>query len=594
MGAVFGNGLVIIFASSLIFAPSIVWSLYRQPSVTVLAGGSALTVAVASGITYLTGTLGVGSIMPLRALAILLAVVLLWAIVRSALLVHRKKYSAATTTDAMAFTFGIGTGIWILVPPLVALRQQGLTFGLVTMGNADLPNYVLLAEQTASAGFANNNHLANVDLGSQARELSYIGASALINFVSAGTGLPAWQATFATMGVAVSLLVVALCALGRAFWPTANYSIIAAVLVATLASLSCLTYGQFFLAGVLGLAGVTTSLAGATLIARGEGGQGLLAIVGGGAIAVYSYAQLGLPALLMLPFWAIVAAKSIGGLAWGNLLKIGARAATAVSLAVLLSAIYLPTAFNLIRTQSHIQAGWTMPVLTSQAALVWPTGIARHSSRSTVIGSWAIVLVVAIFALTCAWRWGLRASAVLCSVITVSILVVVAGVVYVYGPDRYQAWKMEAFLLPIAIVLTLPALSAVSINNVRVGRTVLAAGVGAVLLAPFASWTPALSQPNPAVITTSPLASLAHVPALAKVASLNIRLSSAFETMSAGAILTKSVVIFTRNSDYPAEASLRTCTLTTRSMLAPGETDVVDLGGGYVLLERPSKCAMRK
>ena len=94
-------------------------------------------------------------------------------------------------------------------------------------------------------------------------------------------------------------------------------------------------------------------------------------------------------------------------------------------------------------------------------------------------------------------------------------------------------------------------------------------------------------------MTPPGLAALATSPSLSNVSSLNIRLSSPLDTMSAGAIITKSAIIFTSNSYYPALTALHTCTLTNRTMLPPDETNFIDLGGGYVLLNRPSTCAVR-
>jgi hypothetical protein len=172
---------------------------------------------------------------------------------------------------------------------------------------------------------------------------------------------------------------------------------------------------------------------------------------------------------------------------------------------------------------------------------------------------------------------------------------VVLGAIVLYGPDRYQTWKMEAFLLPIVAVVTLPALSAFAFQTVRVGRALLAASAGAVALGPFITWTPTLTLEPPTLwVTSSELAALATSPSLSNVSSLNIRFASHFETMSAGAIITKSAVVFTENSYYLNLTALHTCTLTKRTMLSPDETSFTDLGGGYVLLNRPSGCAVRK
>jgi hypothetical protein len=591
------NASVIVWISLLLFAPSMAWSLHRHSSAAIFAGGAALTLVAISATTFTAGLMGFGSLGPLRFVAVLLGVALLWVLVRGTVLFRQRVGPLSIRSDWFALPLGLCLGVWVLVPPLLSLKEKGLTFGLATIGNNDLPNYALIAENTANLGFRNSNHIANINLGAFARDSSYIGATALINFVSAATGLPTWQATFATMGVAVCLLAVALWALGKAVWPQARYAVAGAVIVACLTGLSSYTYAQFFLGGVLGLASVATSLAGATLLARKPGSQGFVLLSAGGALGIYCYGHLGLPVLLMLPFWAVLAAALGDERSVRTLARVAARSAGAVLVALLLSVVALGTAFSLVKSQSQAEAGWPLPVLSSTTALVWPMGITHQSSVQNLVASWAIVVAIAVVALVAAWRRGLRGSVRLATVLSSASFFVVIGAMVIYGPDRYQTWKMEAFLLPIVVVVTLPALSAFAFGAVQVGRALLAASAGAVALGPFITWTPTLEStlPSPTLwVTSSELAALASSPSLSNVSSLNIRFASHFETMSAGAIITRSAVVFTENSYYLNLTALHTCTLTKRAMLSPDETSFTDLGGGYVLLNRPSGCAVRK
>jgi DegT/DnrJ/EryC1/StrS aminotransferase family len=588
------NALVIVWVSLLLFAPSMAWSLYRHSSASIFAGGAGLTLVAISGVTVTAGLLGFGSARPLKVIAILLGIVLLWVFIRGTVLFRERVGPLRVRSDWFALPLGMCLGVWVLVPPLVSLGRQGLTFGLATIGNNDLELYVLAAENTADAGFRDSNHLANQNLGAISRDGIYPGATALINFVSAATGLPAWQAALATMGVAVCLLAVALWALGKAVWPKARYAVAGAVIVACLAGLSSYTYAQFFLGGVLGLASVAMSLAGATLLARQSGSQGLVLLGAGGALGIYAYGHLGLPVLLMLPFWAVLAAALGGERGRTTLAHVATRSAAAVLVALLLSAVSLHTALNLVRSQRHVGFGWPLPVLSSPTALVWPMGIGHPTSLQNVVASWVIVLAVVVVALVAAWRRALRVSVRLASVLLSASSLVVLGAAVIYGPDRYQTWKMEAFLLPLVLVVTLPAFSASIVGTVRAGGALLAAAAGAVVLGPFITWALTLQQPTPAVMTPLGLAALAESPSLSNVSSLNIRLPSYFETMSAGAIITKSAVVFTEKSYMPDLTALHTCTLTKRAMLSPNETNFTDLGGDYVLLNRPSRCALRK
>jgi hypothetical protein len=589
------NVLVIVWITVLLYAPAMAWGLYRRSSVSTIAAGGALTLVMISGVTFIAGLMGFGSLLPLRFVAILLGVVLLWVCIRGTVLLRRRVVASPIIPfDWLALPLGLCLGVWVLVPPLLSLGRQGLTFGLATVFNNDLPNYVLIAQNTADVGFEDSNHLANVNLGVIAHDESYIGATSLINFASAATGLPAWKIAFATMGVAVCLLAVALWALGRTFWPQARYEVAAAVIAACLAGMSAYTYAHFFLGGVLGLASVATSLTGATLLARKPDLHGMAVLSAGGALGVYCYGHLGLPVLLVLPLWVVVAALLCGHRGRRALGKVAARSAAAALCAMLLAAVALPTALALVSAQSQVIAGWSIPGVTGFAALLWPGGIGHPSPLPELVASWILVLGLVAVSLVAAWRSGLRSSVRLAAVFVSAGSAVVLAAMTVYGPERYQTWKMEAFLLPLVIVVTLPALGSLVVGSFRVGRAALAALAGAVALGPFVIWAPTVAQPDPAFVTTSGFVALAESPILSDVSSLNIRLPSYFETMSAGAIITKSAVVFTQNSYYPELTALHTCTLTKLTMLPPDEDNFTVLGDGYVLLNRPSKCETRK
>ena len=585
------NAAVIVWVCLLIFAPALVWGLSRGFSAMLLAGGGAATLGLACFVAYVAGLLGFGAIGPLRCLAALLTATLVGVVI---VLVQRRRnrVSSPGISGLFGLPLGIAIACWALVPPLIAIHRQDLTFGMISIGNNDLPHYALAAQNVAVAGFQNSQHIANMDLGAFARQ-DYIGALAVINFVAAATGLSIFQATFVTLGVAISVLAVALCALGLAIWPTAPYSVAAAVTFGCLASLTTYTYGQFFLASIFGMISVVTALAGATVLAREPGLPAYVAIVGGGVVGVYAYAPLGLPPLVAMPIWAMIAAL-LGGLRSRQLLlTVAARAIACVIAALALSAVALPDAVTLLLRQANFPAGWSLTPLDSPAALVWPMGIGTTSSPAVVAGSWLLVVIAVAIWLIIAGRRGLHTPVRLACVLAGGSAVVIAGCIVVYGADRYQTWKMQAFLLPIVAVAALPACGAAVRGAPRVGRATLAALAGMVALGPFLLWTE-LPPTNGATTTTGAAMHLRNSPELANVASLNLRLGSYFSTMSVGAILDSTTIAFTQNSYYDPHVLPDTCTLTSADLLTPSETDYTDVGGGFVLLNQPSHCATRQ
>ena len=561
------NAAVIVWVSLLLFAPAIVWCSYRRPTPMTFAAGGGTTLALVSLVTYVAGLNGIGSLIPLRICAIVLGLLLAWAVVNGAIRIARQwpsgsRPSRAPSPDWATLPLGLFLGVWVLVSPLKAIGRQGLTFGLASLGNPDIANYTLASQNTALSGFTDSHHLANLNLGSWSRDESYIGASALINFVSAATGLSPLQATFATMGVAVCLLAVGLWALGRTIWPSSPFAVGASVVVACLCGMSAYIDAQFFLGSVLGLTGVAIALAGATALAKEPNRQAMLAVAGGGAAGIYCYAHLGLPLVVLLPFWAVFAAFVGGQRGARRLFAVVARSVVAVIGALALAAVALNEAFNLIRVTSKIEAGYPLPVPTSVATFVWPTGIGPDPSRGAVVASWLFVFVAIAVALAAAWRRGLHGPVRIAAILTlacVTLTIIFGGI---YGPDRYQSWKIGAFLLPLAVVVALPAVGATATGISRIGRPMLGAAIGAVLLCPILVWSPSLHPVNPGKITTSQLIALGRSPALAGVASVNIRLPSPLQTMAAGASISRSSVIFTQNSYYSPVVSLNTCTVT--------------------------------
>ncbi len=160
-------------------------------------------------------------------------------------------------------------------------------------------------------------------------------------------------------------------------------------------------------------------------------------------------------------------------------------------------------------------------------------------------------------------------------------MVVALALAWQYGPERYQTWKMVAFLLPLAVVAALPALS----------RVLLAAMAGLALMSGWVMWAPMMGAPSPWLMTSRELVAVANDPLLRNVTALNVRLPFGVETMNVGALLEDTSVVFTQESYYAPLTSLETCTLTTRSLLAEDERDFEVLSGDYVLLNRPSTCA---
>ncbi|QNK82827.1 hypothetical protein [Nakamurella sp. PAMC28650] len=606
------NAALIVWVVLLLLGPAIALGLRGRMTTAMLAAVTVLTMTAICLVTYVAALAGYGSLGPLRVCVVLLSIVLVFDVVQTIRLIRGVRAGRQTwpaNPDLLAVPLGLFVGVWTIVPALLGLGRAGVRFGLVTGFNPDLANYVLESDNVADSGFRHDNHLANhlgsMNIAEFAHHLSYMGPTALMNLVSAATGLAGWQVAMATMGVAVSLSVIALWALVGAVWPTVRRGVASAVVVAAMASLSTYLVSLYFLGGVLALVSVATSLAGATMLGRPDVHRripGALAVVGGGALGIFSYGHLGLPIAGLLPIWSVLVAVLVGHRTRRKLLTILAWSVGSVAAALVLSAVAVPTALALVRQQVDVVVGFALPAMDPQTMLFWPPGFGQATSGPALAASWALAAAVVILGLTASWRHGMRESVIITAVLTLGCVAVSLACVVVYGPIRYQTWKMESFLLPLALVLCYPALSVLKFGRRRLGRSLMVLSVGVVLLSPALNWQKAVvtgqGRPQTALaasfLTPAGLVDLARSPVLAGLSSVNVRLGSGFETMAAGSILPTAVVILSSPSYYTPVTSPSTCTVTRRDMLAPGETAYTDLGGGYVLLRRPSVCAVQK
>lgn len=587
------NGAIVAWAILLIYAPAFAWAVTRKPSPTVFAVGGLASLIAMSIIGYVAGDLGVEAVDALRCLVVVLGLVLAFALYRVIYSIVRRRESVrAVWTEWIIVPLSAFLGFWALAPALISLHRLGLTFGLTSLGNSDLPNYVLAAQNLALAGFRDTHHIANVNIGHGIPTGTPIGPIALIVFISAATGLSALQVAMAAMGVAVCALSVGLWALGRAIWPKAHFAVGVSVVISAMAALPLYNYAQYFLGAELGCGAIAVTAAGVVGIGRNWSSESIVCVVFGGAFGIYGYSPLGIPALLVVPF-------ATAGLAFASgrhdLRVIGRSVAVALAAeaaALIVASIALGDAVAVARLQRDADAGWHLAVASGTTAIFWPNGIGRPQSHLYIAASWLIVAVVVAIGLFVAWQSGEKYAAYTGALFFVAAAAIAVLFAHLYGATRYQTWKIESFLIPVAGVSIFPAFGA-SIARVRkfIGRAALIVVSVVALIGPWMLWSGQISAtPNPALVTDRTLMGLSRSPAMSNLAVINIRLPYPVTSMSAGAIFDKSVVVFTQASYYVNLTDLNTCTLTMRALLAPGETSFTDLGGGYVLLNRPSAC----
>ena len=596
MGA---NGAVVVWAVAVIFAPGLLYATFRRCTPLVLAAGAMLTMVLVALIAFLVSSSGHSPLPWLRALGALLVLALVLAFVLAVRRVvssrraHQRPAAAGSLRAVAMVAVLVLLGTWMLAPLALVLHRHGVEFGLLTNGNADEANYVLLAQNMADSGFRDSHHVANLDLGALTRT-NYVGSITMLVWLSAITPLSPVQVALASMAVAACLAAAALWALADEIWPTLPpVAALPGTVIVSASGLAAYSYASYFLGADLGLAAASTLLAGVVSLSRRWSWPAATAVAAGGGYGVYAYGHIGLVVVAAALPATLVVALIASGLR--GVTRSLARVALPLVAGVTLALPDISEAYDLVRAQSGVQAGWPLPPMNPFRALFWPPGIGLPSAETTVVITWVIALAPLLAALVYAARKPAeRRSAVLAGVVLLGAVVVVAGSAWIYGAERYQAWKMLQLLMPVALVAALPAVSLVVVKGARIGGTVLTALAGAALLGPWLQWQGVLASPDTAVLTSNDLAEAADSIRDRDIVAINVRLGAYNETMMAGTMLGDTAVVFSEVSYYPPLASTQTCTLTLRSMVSPDDDTVIALSGDYVLVERPSACLVRR
>jgi hypothetical protein len=590
----FANGVVVVWAVALIFAPGLLYATFRRSTPLVMAAGAMVTMVVVAIVSTLVSATGYSPVPGLLVLGAFLALVLAAAVVRVMAGAFRRAGARRVTSGsplrAVAVVTAVGLlGLWMLAPLALVLHRHGVDFGLLTFGNADESNYVLAAQNMVAAGFDDSHHLANGQVGQIART-NYVGATTMLVWLSAITPLGPAQVALGSMAVAAALAAISLWALATEIWPTLPpVAALPGVVIVSTSGVAAYSYANYFLGAELGLATVCATLAGIVTLSRRWSWPGATATAAAGGYGVYAYGHIGLLILVVaVPLGAFVAWVTVG---LHEVLRAAARVAVACMTAAVLALPIVSVAYALMRAQSNAHEGWPLPPMDPFRALLWPQGIGRPASGLIVVVGWLLVLAILFGTIwAAARRPDERRSAVLAGLVLLGGAVVVAGAAAVYGAERYQSWKMLQLLMPVALVAALPAVGLFVVGTSRAGSIVLSAVAGAALLGPWLQWQDVLRAPDTAAVTSSNLQRSTEAIRERDIVAVNVWLPEINQTMMAGAMLSDTAVVLSQQTYYPPLVSTKTCTLTVRSMLPPGHHDVIRLSGDYVLLNRPNAC----
>ncbi len=582
----------------LLILPLAIPALRRQVSILAVATAGCISITVLTFVASVVARGGWSVLAPLRVTAVigLIGAIVTLVIYRRGELRITRRTWVLVLTGLVAIT---GVGMLALMPVFAHFAQTGVTVGLATIANHDIDNYILASQNVAQSGYADSNHILNLDYGSWGSVSNYMGATTLLLMIPAMTGLEVWQSTMAVMVVAVGFMAVCLAALSEALWPGRWRTALIAGVLGVSIPLTSYVIGNYFLGSVLGVGCLAVVLAGLTTLARDTNKRTLsmIAIVAGGACGIYCYPVLLLPALFAFPVWLILAWLTADHGSRQTLRTVLISGAMSLVGALIVAAPGLQTAIDLLVLQSDAGVTWTLPFLASFFALVaWPGETTNVGILAPI--SWLVTIAIVAAALVVAWKRLQRSSALLTGLLLIGIMVAVSGAGLIYGTDRYQFWKLMSFLLPLAVAACWPPVYAVVARgplarDIRYGVLILV--VAFVTLTPFAAWARNLTQLrawNPYLYSTSQdMVSLSHSPELANLKVVNVLLPDYWQTMSAGAIVPTPSIALSGPWYFESLADPTTCTLVTeKEAKKVPPAGVIHLNGSYSLIPYPAAC----
>lgn len=468
-------------------------------------------------------------------------------------------------------------------------------FTAMSLGNNDLPSYVIHAQALGDTGFSQPGWVTNLDLGTKSAEFGY-GSYAYLVLGASVPGQAVWRMAQPAMFAAEVLMAFGLALLARRLVP--GCSRVGAVVAGTAAgSVFLVTYivGQYFLGQILGVAIVAAQLAVLVGVRRGEPrtvalGRVLcvgLAVVAG--LSVYPHMQA-----IGLPLLAGAVAVALGG---RRLVPLLVRVGSTSALGALLAFVLVPgialVAWKTLRDLSAVNAGWPLPGFLLTDVFGFQTNPYKRTTTamwlaSALLGG-AILTLVAL-----CWRRGWAVASRYAALVLL-ISLGTYGVIFSSAGPSYRQWKWLTFFVPFVIAAVLSLLVAACETFALRGRSLrpmLAVVVAPYLVAVVALSTnvdfPAVAGRDRYVSVTLDQINVGHSPALDGIDRVNVRAAPYWETMWLAYFLRDREVNLLSASYFPAGGEPAEWTVQPVTEQVPAWVDVIELNASYRLVREPS------
>ncbi|GAB4049584.1 hypothetical protein [Catellatospora paridis] len=595
------NLLIASGGLALLSAPVLLAATFRALSVHHVLAGLMGSMAAVSLVGYCIVSLWGTGLLPLLVVGVLLSGVLALAAARAVVLRLWRRKALWPPSGLVYLVIGLVTGLFLVLPGLMALNALDTRFGLVSNYNTDPITYAQCTLAMSSATPADAAATLPVVQSCHPAVVS------LINLLSSMTGLSALSATTPALILISALIPVALCSLAKSVWPAVSQrALLATGVVATVSPLIAYHVANGFIAALLAISTAAAVLSGSFLVAARNHRVGVLLIILGGITGMYAYLEFLGPVTVAAPVVTLVTLM-IGG-------SRGIRKTLRNTMPALLAsgAVYLATlpllmgALSIFRERLSDKgfgaAGWPMGPVDVVKVMFWPPGLHEtmyteqtHLTGGFVLG-WALFVAIIVATCMAAKKQVNDFDSRVVSIVAIGITALaLIGASWMFGTTAYQTWRIETLALPLLLSIVLPATTALRGMLGSWGRLVLPLALGGSLLIPSLAWLPTstYSVANETTVPATPdaLFKSADIVAGMDIGTINVHLPSFFQGLSAETYMHDLTVAVVRNGDPNTVAFADTCTLTTRSMLTDVQAEVTRLAGDYVLIPYPAPCS---
>jgi len=493
------------------------------------------------------------------------------------LLKRRYRNLLAPISDGFIATIVV---IWLFLIPIMRDAENGLIFGITSLGNNDLPLYSQLSQHNLINGFFGSNQISpivgTITPGNYLANFTYIGTVGIIDHFSSFFAINVVQATSLTLMFGITFLFSALVYLCKSLNMNKSKALVASV-IAVFIPISLYSIAMGFIGSVFGTSAFVISV-GMTIqfasksISKFEFFIGLTVAT---TIAVFTYSQIALPILLSLFLIHSILIKFTKSKT--TVFEIGSLYFYSFVLTLLLSIAALPNLITLSTWLSGKEFGWKLDPIDPISAFLWVDSISKPFSQYIFFGWIPIVLV--IFSLS-AYRFYKKDSLHVALLIS-SLLTVPALISLRYGWNGYQTWKMMTYIAPLVLVF--------AIVLFKTRQALIITFAIFLLFAPQQLWSDLRSDRAPQY-TSREMFEVSDYANELTLNAINIDAGDFWPSMTIAALV-KSKQIHINSKTYAAvETDRKTCTLVNNENPLYSSKNVIYRNEKYAIVNFPKEC----